>query len=89
MQTQLQPRTSTSAKSAFNPHLHTSASVREMPTRFRVIKDYEGFRLNQVVYQYTGPTYGVEGPNEVPVTVTPHVGPFVGLTEDYLERVNG
>lgn len=86
MQTQHQTRNS--AKSVFNPHLPASAQVREMPTRFRVIKDYEGFRLNQVVYQYTGPTYGIEGPNEVPVTVTPHVGPFVGLTEDYLERVN-
>ena len=77
------------AKAAFNPHRVAAAApaARDLPARFRVIKQYEGFRMNQVVYQYTGPTYGIEGPGEVPVTVTPHMGPFIGLTRDYLERV--
>ncbi len=86
MQTQ-HSATARPAKSAFNPNL-VAPVTRDIPTRFRVIKQYEGFRLNQVVYQYTGPTFGIEGPDEVPVTVTPHIGPFVGLTPDYLERVS-
>jgi hypothetical protein len=92
MRTQYQNRTS---KTAYNPHVAAAAQVRvkaevevkvDVP-RFRVVKPYEGFRLNQVVYQYQGPTFGIEGPGEVPVTVTPNRGPFVGLTPDYLERV--
>lgn len=87
MRTQNQNRTAKST--AFNPHVAAAAaaSASAIVPRFRVVKPYEGFRLNQVVYQYQGPTYGIEGPGEVPVTVTPNRGPFVGLTPDFLERV--
>lgn len=85
MRTQNQLR---SAKPAnFNPHVAAAANVNIDVPRFRVVKPYEGFRLNQVVYQYQGPTFGVDCPGEVPVTVTPNRGPFVGLTADFLERV--
>jgi len=72
---------------AFNPTV-AAAAQRKLPEQFRIVKPYEGFRLNQVVYQYPGPTYGIEVEGEVPVTVTPNQGPFVGLTPDYLEKVN-
>lgn len=89
MRTQNQHRTAKST--AFNPHVASAAAAAVTASasipRFRVVKPYEGFRLNQVVYQYQGPTYGIEGPGEVPVTVTPNRGPFVGLTPDFLERV--
>lgn len=86
MRTQNQSR---SAKPAtFNPHVAAAAAKVSIDVpRFRVVKPYEGFRLNQVVYQYQGPTFGVDCPGEVPVTVTPNRGPFVGLTPDFLERV--
>jgi hypothetical protein len=88
MRTQQHTNKSHSSKAAYNPHLATIGSVRANLPRFKIVKAYEGFHLNQVVYQYQGPTYGVEGPGEVPVTVAPNQGPFVGLPPDYLERVS-
>jgi hypothetical protein len=87
MRTQHNTSKSISTKLAFNPHLAAPAPTRPALPKFRIVKEYEGFRLNQVVYQYQGPTYGIEGPNEVPVTVAPNQGPFIGLTPDYLERM--
>jgi hypothetical protein len=95
MQTQHHSR----AKAAFHPSLAVSkpspakpaaqarTQARPPAPRFRIVKPYPGFHLNQVVHQFTGPTYGIDAPGEIPVTVTPGVGPFIGLTPDYLERI--
>jgi hypothetical protein len=69
------------------PIVQARAPARPQAPKFRIVKAYPGFHLNQVVHQFTGPTYGVDAPGEVPVTVVPGVGPFVGLTPDYLERI--
>jgi hypothetical protein len=87
MRTQHSTSKSHVSKKPFHPQLVAAAPTRPNVPKFRIVKPYEGFHLNQVVYQFQGPTYGIEVPNEVPVTVAPNQGPFVGLTPDYLERV--
>lgn len=89
MRTQHQAHKSNSVKPAFNPHFVSAGPARVNLQQFKIVKKHECFRLNQVVYQYQGPTHGIEGPGEVPVTVSPNQGPFVGLTSEYLERVLG
>jgi hypothetical protein len=69
------------------PALQVRPPARPKVPQFRIIKSYEGFRLNQVVHQYTGPTHDVDVPGEVNVTVVPGTGPFVGLPPDHLERI--
>lgn len=61
--------------------------MRNQPAAFKITKPYEGFHVGQTVYRFRGPTYGVEVPGEVPVTVAPDRGPFVGLTPEYLAPV--
>lgn len=63
------------------------AAAETKPQAFRMTKRYDGFHQGQLVYLYEGPTYGVDCPGEIPVTVAPNYGPFVGLTPEYLESV--
>lgn len=65
-----------------------NSPARVQAQRFRIVKRRDGFRLNQVVHQFTGETYGIDVPGEVSVTVVPGVTPFIGLTPDYLERID-
>lgn len=62
-------------------------SAARTPVAYRVAQRYDGFHVGQVVYQFEGPTYGVDVPGEIAVTVAPHQGPFVGLRPEFLERV--
>lgn len=95
----MQTQHHTRSKSAYHPALAATkpvstkpavpsrAPVRAQTQRFRIVKPYEGFRLNQVVYLYTGPKHDVGVEGEVDVTVVPGVIPFVGLPPECVERI--
>ena len=53
--------------------------------KYKMLRDYDVLKKGQIVFQYTGATYGCCDRNEIAVTAEQDKTPFIGVPAEWLE----